>query len=118
MFFLGDYAVMPVMMVFLLSILVVLTFLSLDKIVTHKSIKIVWIVEIILISSVALFSYNLYQNEKDSLKEHFLENRSIVCGHKEKSIIIKKDDNYTLRGDYFIKERVATNIDNCKSLEE
>jgi hypothetical protein len=119
--FLGDYAVIPVISIIFVSLLTLVLLLSFNVNKEQKSyitIKTVWIAEATLIVCSLIGGYLLYQYQKDSLTEYFLDNKEIVCNYKKLNIIIKKDANYTLKGNYFIKEDVVIDIDNCKNLEE
>lgn len=118
MFFLGDYILMPVMLMVFLFLLIPIMIVLGGKKRNFISVKAVWIIEASLLISSIIVSYYLYQSTKAELKKHFLENRDIVCNYKKENIIIKKDANYILKDDYFIKDSVAIDMDNCKSLEE
>ena len=117
MFFLGDYTVIPVMVMSILLFLMVLTF-SVDG--DEKGfirVRIVWTIWAIMLVISILGSYYFYHSTKAEIKKNFLENRVILCEYKKDNIIIKKDANYTLEDDYFIKNGIAIDMDNCKSLE-
>jgi len=118
MFFVGTYAVMPVMIMVLLLLLIMLPLDINEGKRSFIGIKTVWITGAALLISSIIVSYFLYQTTKVELEKHFLENRAIVCSYKKENIIIQKDANYTLQDDYFIKNSVAIDIDNCKRLEE
>ena len=116
MFFLEYYALMPVMIAILLLLMIVPYFnIGKDK-RKFMGTKTVWIASDLLLIITMVSSYYFYQSAKTELKKHFLENEVVMCGYKNENIIIKKDVNYTLKDDYFIKNGIAIDIDNCKSL--
>lgn len=117
MFFLGNYETV-IMIITVFILLLIMLSLNIDEKKSFISTKTLWIIETVILVSFIVISYFSYQSQKVKLKKHFLENGIIVCRYKKENIVIKKDANYILKDEYFIKGNIAIDIDKCKSLEE